>query len=373
MTAQISTTNLDWLAYTWRAALDQRDKVAGYPRLHCPAGWQLVECRSGTPQYAARHYLLDSHGQKCATLLSRPYSKILDHRDIYVEVANPLLYHGTYLDLHALLPQVHEGACCGLSRVDVARDYQPTEEQAATIARLHHGSAYVVGKRSAVHWAEYARGASGVDSTPYQLSYGSKTSDLRWKVYNKSKEITSTDDHGRTWCNKPYIAAAWDSAGLDPSRSTWRVEASLTSASTHDWRGQRVGWWLIDSGQWREWYDHLVRSRFRVRANEGHRCGSNDTLLDLLPLDSDSDLERLRQHVSDQPQPHVDYGATMRAAIRELERPEIAYNAAMRGAWLECLYATLEAGHLHGYFERTMGEPLETWAAKVATPAAPLA
>lgn len=366
MTEQPQVINLDWVSYSVTLALSYTERATGHAVLTAPQGYTLIECSHGTPQYKRRALLMDEQGNKVATLLLEPHSSIINPQDMFVEVANSMLYREKGAQtVRDLVQQCHEASFRSLSRIDVACDFQPDEHQRAVIAALEHTDMYVQGKRSGCQFHSYTMPTDGgkVQKAPIQLAWGSKVSSVKWKLYNKTLEITEMDDRGRTWCSKPYIPARWAAAGMG-SDGVWRLECSLTGASSYDWRGSKVGWPLIEEETWEAWYYDMLATRFVIRQNQGHACRKNDREVELIENRGD-DHQRLREREGGDTKEAPDHATTLRALIKELDRPEVAYTPAIRDTLLTATYNLLNHAHLHGYFLRVTGQPFEEWAAHV--------
>ena len=361
--------SLDWVAYSVTLAWSYEERSIGHAILHAPPGYVIVECKHGTPQYKRRYYLQTKEGDKIATLLLEPHSAIIDKRDMYVEIANPVLYQdGGPQRVHDLIAQVHEHSFRSLSRLDVACDFQPDQHQQEVIAGLEDMRYYVQGKREGAQFHDYHLPAAGgvISKRARCLSWGSKQSAMKWKLYNKTLELYQPDSRGNYWCTKPYIPETWRRHGMGHT-NVWRLEASLTGASSFSWRDEKVGWPLVDSGDWEAWYWDMVKTRYTIRANQGHACRKNDAIVPFLDIPA-QDTARLRERVGDGDQAHVDHAATLRACIRELERPEVAYSPQWRDLWLRTTAEVLDRGNLHGYFERVTGTTFDEWACTLGDP-----
>lgn len=358
--------NLDWLAFSVTLAYTYTERAEGHAVLKAPAGYTLVECKHGTPQYKRRVLLQTEEGDKLSTLLLEPHSKIINPQDMYCEIANPLLYTDNGVNrVRELIDAVHTSSFRSLSRLDVACDFEPTEHQRAVIAGLQSADIYVQGKREGCQFHDYdlTAGSGAVKKSARAMSWGGKQSSIKWKLYNKSLELYTTDDRGRQWCSKPYIPATWAEHGMG-SQGIWRLEVSLTGASSYDWRGEKMGWDIVTSGAWRDFFYDMVATRFVTRKNEGHLCRKNDTFIALLD-DPTEDHYRLRERQGDGDQPHTDFAATLRTCVKELERPEVAFSPQWRDMWLRTTAEVLDKGHLHGYFLRTFGQTFEEYACTI--------
>lgn len=358
--------SLDWLAFSVTLALSATERALGHAELSTPSGYVLVDCKHGTPQYRRRLYLQTLNGDKVLTLLLEPHAKIIDSRDMYVEVANNLLYSPIQLgNIMSLLEQIHSFTFRSLSRIDVACDFQPSPEQDSVIQGLQNMSMYVQGKGEGSQFHSFKFPIDGGQVTRHsrQLSWGAKQSSVKWKLYNKTMELYQSDSAGHLWCSKPYIPLIWVQHGMS-HLGVWRLECSLTGASSFEWRGEKMGWKLIETEDWARWYWDMVATRFTIRKNEGHACRKNDTIVPFLDIPNE-DHYRLRERVGETEQVSVDHASTLRACIKELQRPEIAFSPAWRQMWLDTTYRVLNQGKLHRYFYHTMGTTFEEWAATI--------
>ena len=351
--------NIDWLSFSVLLAMDDEEVATG-ARLLCPLGYSLIEL-GGTNIYKRRVMVYNEYGEKLLTLLLEPYSKILDPKSMFVEVANKWLY----FDLSWVLPlldRIHLYSFQSLSRLDVCCDFNPNIHQVHVIECLEDNSMYVSGKREGVMFYDFGLNNNGMRVTRAArcLSWGSKNSNFHWKLYNKSLEVYEVDSNGRKWCNKSYIEAQWKEAGLDCD-NVWRLEWSVMGAAKFEWRGMKLGFDFVLRKDWIEdLYRDMVGTRFVIRANQGHKCRKWDEVVELLDLGEKHHF-RVRQRVAGVEQRHTDHAATMRAAIAQLERPETRCNVMMKGCWEQALRGTVEAGKLEAYFYRQYGMGLDDW------------
>lgn len=114
---------------------------------------------------------------------------------------------------------------CGISRVDICIDFQRFDNgdhPSAVIRDFASGKIDCLGKMRGT----IVRGQSS--SSPYEyLSLGSRTSDVRVYLYNKSKELRDVK-------MKPWILASDYLGGLSKKEDIWRLEVSL--------KGQSMSW-----------------------------------------------------------------------------------------------------------------------------------
>lgn len=353
---QKQLTNCDWLSFSTIMNLDEYE-LATEPRFYCPQGY-ILKHYSGTNLYKNRSILYTEQGDKVLTLLYNPHSRIINKYSLFVEVANSLLY-GDFDYILDLLQYLHTNTWQSLSRFDIATDFNPTAHQSAVINELQAGTAYVQGKREGSMFHRYQQGST-VDRVAHCISWGSKYSDVKFKLYNKTMEITEVDDKGRTWCTKPYIQSKWLAHGLDP-KNVWRLEVSIMGAASYVWHGQKLGWAVTDPCEFTELFYDLYTTRFRIRKNQGHQYKKYDRLIDFLEVPTDIDKERIKKAEPIAPQHHTDHAATIRNLMKELDRDEVKCNPRISQSLLTTLECVINTAHLEAYFLRAMGKGFDEW------------
>lgn len=349
-------TNCDWLSFSLRMVLTDAERLGGIV-LDCPADHILIKQPTGTNQFKQRAILYNTAGDKVLTLLWEPHSKIIAPNTLFVELANRWLY-ANYNPL-PLLEQVHNFTFGSLSRFDIATDFNPNAHQHAIISMLTAGTAYVQGKREGSLFHSYKQGKT-VERQAKQLAWGNPQTAVKWKLYNKTKEITEIDEQGRQWCNKPYIRDAWQLNGLDIGKDVWRLECSITTASSHQWRGEKLDYGIYNPLNYTLLFYDLMATRFVIRKNEGHDNKRYDKILPLLNIPTD-DHYRLRKTDPKNEQHHTEHAATLRNLMKQLERPETKCNERIAMGLLYSTQEVVKAANLDGYFLRATGETFEQY------------
>lgn len=351
-------TSCDWLSFSVILLLDDAERRAE-PVLHQPSGYILKDF-AGTNIYKRRAILFTQQGDKVLTLLYMPYSKVINPASMFVEVANKYLYTGFEFVLD-LLKEVHDYYFQSLSRFDIATDFSPSPYQMSVIDMLQSGKAYVQGKREGSMFHNYTReGDSAVLRTPKQMNWGSPTSTVKFKLYNKTLEITEVDPNGRKWINKPYIIDCWRCNGLFLDRDIWRLECSITTCSQQSWRGERLDYSTTAIENYTALFYDLVSTRFVIRKNEGHANKRYDKILPFLIM-PDRQPYRLRKVEPKSAQLHTVHASTLRNLIKELDKPEVQCNRAMTDTLLATTRSVIQLAKLDGYFQRCMGMEFENW------------
>lgn len=360
MTPQPICISCDWLSFSVHLHLTQLEKARGFADLKAPDGFSLAEL-GGTNIYKRRVYILDSLGNKIVTLLLQPFSKQIPQDSMFVEVANPLLYRDEGVQwIPGLLYQIHPCDFLSLSRLDAAIDFNLTSDQTDIIKQLQHNTAYVTGKREGGQFHNFVRDVR-LEQEIKQISWGHKSSDMKWKLYNKTREITETDKNGHTWITKPYIVARWRTFELDTTLDVWRLEVSLMGSSTYDWRGEKMGWHLTQPDILQAWAWDMVATRFIIRANQGHKCRKNDEVIDFLPIPPDPDRSRIKAHEGTQDKTSIEHITTLRCLVKELERVEVQHAMPICLPILDATERIIKVAHLAGYFTKVTGQTWENY------------
>lgn len=345
--------NVDWLAISVRFGF-----VPNWDTVCVPPEYKLVR-QSGTKVWHDRVILCTHYGDKVATILSRPKSQSLFESGAgLVEVANEWLYHGAgwpliLHDINRICPM----EILNLSRVDICTDFCPNAQQQDVILGLRQGKYYITGKSNgADFWS-----SSGQDvklapwvwnkKIPHQQSWGHKTSDVKWKLYYKTKELLQVED-------KPYIREHWEHAGFDVT-NVWRLEVSIKYPH-HQLLADRPITYDIFNHEWHSIMRTFYQQRFVVRRAEHHKDRSNDTIIDFIP-----DLNKLgvdlkwRQPVSSRQR----YGriTLLRKLVQACGDDAVRLNDNCREQTFALIEQIVTDDQLQNYFEAMTGSDLYTW------------
>lgn len=351
----------DWCSFSWRMWLTDEERRTGEISLNCPEGHLLVSLQ-GTNIYRNRFYLLDRDGRKVLTLLCNPYSRQISSELLFVEVANWVLYSKDGLNTE-LLRSIHAGEFSNMSRLDICIDYNPTAEQWATMHRLEDNNSYVVGKRESVGFFDLVNGDTRVFRNARQLSWGSKYSNVRWKLYNKSLEIYEPQKDGRNICKKPHIEHRWQQHDMDVSK-VWRLEVSITCANKFAWRGHRL---TLDHcniySQYAALFADLVGTRFQIRRNQGHADRSNDEPDNLFDFAA---IARLEQRVTAGESAAGGMLTTLRSLVKSLYEGYPTNPAAVNAGIESAIKVVLQHGGMQSYFIAAYGCSFEEYSERLA-------
>lgn len=349
----------DWFAISCMLA-KPRD---GEP-LHPPAGWHCFQ-QTPTAVWAERWFVLDSDGNKIATILCVPRSPIIDCRRCVVEIANRWLYFDNFHTVVDRVLGILPMAITGLNRVDLCCDFEMSDERYSVYKQLASGAAYVKALRSgAVWWQDIPIGlagdGAGLERVPHCLTFGGHDSVFKWKVYYKWLELHQAPPEAK----KPYIVDLWRNMGFS-ERHVWRCEVSITSSnSLRDLEHRPIAPFA--------WYDDRVRlfcdiysDKFVVRANEGHKDKRNDRALQFLEVVGSKSIKHaLPSSSRDDSDPERRLTCKL---WKELMQQEVQCNASLVNIIRSSLMELLQRPANLWVLERMYGVDIETISAALAS------
>lgn len=228
--------NIDWLSLSYSLELRFNEQEDLF--LKCPDSW-TIEHFSGTNIYQHRICYYNKFGEKMLTCLYFPKSKIIPKYMALVEVANKCLYSHEWEYIISNLSNIfHDGIITGISRLDLCCDFQKfmdencLEKSAKNLLKkFESGQFAVLGKREGASFYSYDRSEEGKIVTDVkQLSFGSKTTQIKWKIYNKTREIQENSKTNEDY--KKYILENWALNGFDVTKCTYRLECSINQFSS---------------------------------------------------------------------------------------------------------------------------------------------
>lgn len=228
--------NLDWLEVHVREPL-LKPHDANYFR---SCGYNVREREYGTRVYREMFVLEGSDGLPLLEVRRNPSSSglngIHDINESHIRLVNRACYFDNAADYLDSFLNKHEYYDVRISRVDICLDFARFDfgDDPADFVRRYFRRKYSKINQGRIH-------AHGTDTWSGQdwnsLSWGSKSSCVSTKLYNKTLELY--DPKFNTFA-KPYIRTAWLQCGIidDWEHVTkngelvnvWRVEFSLTSA-----------------------------------------------------------------------------------------------------------------------------------------------
>ena len=242
-----------------------------------------------------------------------------------------------------------------------------TPEQYEIISGLSSGKYYVAGKRNRTQFCSVSSPDwmptqyKGVE-IPHCQSWGHKTSDVKWKLYYKSKELR--DAVGGGWFGKPYIVDRWRELNFDEN-NVWRLEVSIKHCNKLLWNGNVIDRPnLLDNDLFI--LRDLYTQRFIVKKNEGHKDKSNDSQIEFLPLTGFHNRIRCKQYddVSEEER-HVGRISLLRRLVNAMDAEEVRYDAVSRDAVITHVRSIVKRDGLQRYFAAMVGKTLDEWVYEV--------
>lgn len=206
--------NVDWLeVYCWRT-LAFNLSVGGYTYR--------------TREYGTRIYakVVDVYrdNQLFATICCDPLSKksrggILDDASVHVKLANYWLYTPDFVECFRTFLLESGLTYKSISRIDLCCDCQYFQ---CGIAAAHLVRGFCQDKYTKLFQPRFAiYGIDNGDITYNSIRFGSPTSCVVTRIYNKSLELKEVKD-------KKYIRECWSRAGLKEGMDVWRTEYQIT-------------------------------------------------------------------------------------------------------------------------------------------------
>ena len=346
---------IDWLGLSVRL-MSEPTPIEGYV-------WRVY---SHTNVWKRRQVLYTDDGDRVLTLLYEPISKLIHSRAGLVEIDNEWLYHGMGPDgilqmlLRSCMFQV-----TGISRIDLCADFCPDRKQSDIIEGLAAGRYYVQGKRNGSgFWSTNENPRLRIGEAervprlndywlsrriPHCQSWGHKTSEVKWKLYYKTKELV--DDGGGVFMAKPYIVDHWRMSGMDIS-NVWRLEVSMKHLNNFQLYGN-----IFDLDTLRERREDaflsMYRQRFVIRANEGHKDKSNNSVVDFLPVKHI--WGGIRQSPAKSMAEHHGRITLLRHLVKSLEDEHILLDDITRAGVLEHIQKIVKRDCLFSYFQVMTG------------------
>ncbi|WP_143306851.1 hypothetical protein [Chitinophaga vietnamensis] len=159
--------------------------------------------------------------ERCATLACKPHASFLGGDMGLLKIENKFLYQPDLRRFVAELLEQYNFRFHAISRIDIAMDFISFKDGLSPekFIRDFLGDIYL--KK---HKAKFSVSGEHQSCNTFEyLRFGSKTSELNYYLYNKSRELEANK-------NKPWIREMWAAAGFDEKETVWRLEFSLKSS-----------------------------------------------------------------------------------------------------------------------------------------------
>lgn len=309
--------NIDWLEVYCEESNDEYPCNADY---YTRRGYLVREREYGTRVYEEMFYILDKNGNDMFEVRRNPKSGDssfvgLSPLSTHIRLCNWVCYQSNCVQLLRDFLVRHNYIFHRIYRIDVCYDFERFDsgDKPERVARRIVEKTYLKMNQTKIHaigddnWGGYAWET---------LSWGSLTSMVSTKLYNKTKELAATGN------KKPYILTQWMMAGLIDNPVTqvkygkdgsqykpdiWRVEFSIKSKADswlilEDISGKRVkkkavphSLSLFDSQDklWQRFQDLAYHYfRFKVKTYKKQKRGVAGFALGQIESNHDPELQR---------------------------------------------------------------------------------
>lgn len=346
--------NCDWLQYSVLLSSADAEFII-------PDGYRMEVC-TGTNVFAQRAIIYDCCGVKCLTLCWQPHSKQLNPRLMTVQVANELLYNGCVSLMFDLLLSMVDCEFNSIGRFDVCLDFEVDDRLLGIIRRLGSGAMYLEGKSEGSVWWHTTsfRGVSA--KFPHCLSWGSQNTQIRPKLYNKSREQNLMPPvKSGAMPDKPWIVSEWRRAGMDVS-AIWRLEFSIHDVNRLQYEGELITLeTVLNPAVMIGLYCDLFRRRFVVRRNQGKRTPKHngDAIVPFLRLDFDESHFERRDVV--EPMRIGENTRFVRTLVRQISEPISRCSPDVLASLGSVLISVVDDTHLDEWFCRYFDMDVRSW------------
>lgn len=277
-----------------------------------------------------------------------------------VEIANEWLYHG--LGVRSILTKLRwcvPFEILGLSRLDLAADFNPNNRMVKQIIGLGKGALEVSNKQNgsgfwSINNQEWVPDVWRGKRCPHCISWGHKESDVKWKLYYKSKELR--DAAGGGYFDKPYIVDLWRESDMDIN-NVWRLEVSMKHCNKLLFDGKPLGLDAWGNNTLRL-FEALYTSRFQLshagRRAKGYRCEH----IPFLPVEKVSAI-KCRSYDGDR----VSSAriSLLRQLVKSVDEEEVRLDSPTLADVLNTITGIVERDHLQRYFQGMTGRVWEEW------------
>lgn len=342
----------DWLAFSVVIPHSdiQLNQVDGY----------RCELFDGNNIYKHRAIVTDVTGQKWLTMLWKPYSSVIKDNIMSVQISNECLYYYQEQEAFNLLQKYVPCVFNAFSRIDLALDFVPSAAQLDVIKKLYTGKYYVQKKHCGAAWwyADESVKTGKIATYPTCLNFGSPSSEIKVKIYNKSREqglLGGNLEELLKKAPKPYIIKKWKQAGFD-IQHVWRVEFSLSGAGQLKFNNQIITWEMYkDLDFIFDIFAELVRTRLVVRKNEGKRDEKHnrDKIVRFLDLSAKDVSIRWKENTTSKES--KESIALLNRLLRTLEEPLSLSNEMVFDSLVSSIDSVVKTCGLGAYFSRTKG------------------
>lgn len=184
-------------------------------------------------EYGSRHFkqiweVIDQDGDKYAIIQRIPHSSVISPDGAIIQLCNRELYKRNFSSEFIVFLASHKFRYKSISRLDICFDSNVLLrglKHSKLIKDLMTGVT-LKNNQSRVAWNFNAIANVGKPMECNSCSFGSKSSSVSTKMYNKTLEMKEQK-------NKPYIVESWIYNGLSIEQDVWRIEISIKSDASN--------------------------------------------------------------------------------------------------------------------------------------------
>lgn len=250
--------------------------------------------------HGSRHFkeiweVIDCDGDKYAVIQRVPHSRIISADGCIIQLCNRELYKSNFASEFLVFLASHKFKYKSISRLDICFDsnYLYRKKSHSSLIKDIMSGVVLKNNQAKVSWNFSAIADVGKPMVCNSCSFGSKSSSVSTKMYNKTLEMKEQK-------NKPYIVESWVYNGLDIDRDVWRIEISIKSDATTTIRSESGEIFRLspDSVAMRKLTEDIffsyAKKYFSFKRNDGKQNKSRMPDLEIFPRERTPTLVPIR-------------------------------------------------------------------------------
>lgn len=350
--------SMDWLSFSYFLYLDENERlnVSTNLKLNVIPGYSY-EYLKGTAIFNNRVIVRDVHGIKKITLLYGPKSPVISSGLMLCEIANNCFYSTEFMKIIYLVTEIHAGTFNNISRVDVCCDFDLIGDKIAS--DFLNDVIYVQRKTEGASFFNYVENKDGkIIKEPKQLNWGSKTSKIKWKLYNKSLEIKES--------KKDYIKQLWKDENLNyKNGNIWRLEFSLNRCASLQMLDEK-GTNLLSVPSFSNFksyikvFENFYKNRFITCYNDGYAHDKNkkDRYFDFLEIIGNN-YEVTLKETDRTKNANLEIYNYLNSLIINFQKSSILFNFILASQTLDLIISVCNEFYLYDYIAEKYGFTIE--------------
>lgn len=355
---------IDWLSVTYTLTDKSLNEINGLI-LNEVQGY-ITEKVEGTNTFSTRYLVYNEVGVKKLTILADPISSLISKDVAHIQFANNTLYSGEFVFLIQNLQLFHSGYIHSISRIDICCDFQVCldenkeyMEPKELAIKLLTDKYYIAGKQNGSAFFEYEKDEDTdlIAKIPKQISWGHKTSQFKWKMYNKTKEIQEES-------HKDYLLNIYKTNGFDKDKDVWRIECSITKCSNIQMKDKNGTNYLsvsniIKQDNISKLFLLLQKRSFNVKVNDGNVNSSRNRNVDI--FNNKADTLIVEKIYTDNSTIRNSIKSYIRSINTMLNDVVVQHKLGLIENLCESLKKVVTEFDLDEYFEKVQGESCESF------------